>query len=400
MFVILQQAYQRVWEESAALQEETDKKKVDVLKKELQAAKDSAERLISHYRAVVDSAKALAERTVQLSAEAEAERVSETSALEADLEEAQKPIKDILKEFRTNRESVKSHFNAKLMAATKKLNNPDEVRTIRERTSVERKDSVNVVRDLKNQRIAAFNQMHGSIGWVHIDGHPETTEEFYDPFQQEGSKFLQSNILTINTATGHGALYTELFHDYIGPVRIGFGGLLSNAAKKDQGDTTELSPASIAEDQAQRVLGGGGNTVATVSVPLVGYTSPGGTFMFRCSFQPKLALDLSNYQQDSTSIPFHSDLGFELHTNLSGSNGLLSFFGSVRPSILIGNPEFYDNLQKGDLRSIALAQVRFGMGIGNVLRISYAVTAGDAFVQRTFPGQLTVTVLTAGMAGN
>lgn len=256
-------------------------------------------------------------------------------------------------------------------------------------------DSLAKVRLESEALMSAYRAMHRTE-WVAVDGLAETTRRFYDPFFKEGSKFLQSNILTLSSETGNGALYSEIFHDYIGPLRVGFGGLLSNVGKSD---TTEVDAEEVAQDQAQRILGGGGNAVATFGMPLVGYTSITGLFMFRTSFQPKLSLDLTRYAEDQVQVPFHSDLGLEFHTSFSGRDGILSFFASARPSLLIGNPAFYGNLAKGDLRSLAMAQVRFGIGISNVLRISYSINAGDAFIQRTFPSQLAVTILTTGLKG-
>ena len=394
---------ERFWEmlqrRNEALSAEKNKQRAQALTLELTTLRGRVDSTLARYKQVADSAQALADRTKALATEAEEQRKELADELSPNTEEADRSVQDILKKFHEQREATQTHFNALMMARTKLLKDPAKVLAERRAITVLRTDSINMLRDLKDERIALYNTMHGSIGWVQVDGHEESTEAFYDPFAQERSNFLQSNILTLSSETGNGALYSEIFHDYIGPIRIGFGGLLSNATLQEDGDTTAVDPESIKEDQAQRVLGGGGNTVAIVALPLVGYTSPGGTFMFRLSFQPKMALDLTKYNEDATRTPFHSDLGFELHANLAGSNGVLSFFGSVRPSILIGNPVFYENLQKGDLRSISMAQVRFGMGIGNVLRISYSVNAGDDFVQRTFPSQLSVTLLTSALAG-
>lgn len=299
-------------------------------------------------------------------------------------------------EYKATRSKVYESFKELQARKIANLTNADSVRKVIDSIRKGLADSLYALAQLRDARIGAYRTLKNQDGMIIIDGSPETTKAFYDPFNANSSKFLQSNILTLNTATGNGSLYSEIFHDYIGPVRIGIGGLLSNAAKTDEADSTAANAGTITEDQAQRILGGGGNTTASFGVPLIGFTSASGTFMFRFFFQPKLALDLTKYKSSTDRTPFHGDLGFELHTSFSGRDGLLSFFGSARPAILIGNPVLYENLQKGDLRSIAMTQVRFGLGINNVLRVSYSVNAGDDFVQRTFPSQLTITLLTDG----
>lgn len=376
---------------------ENNQAKKDALSREIELRSNLVDSLVEAAFQHADSAMSKTNRVTELATKADEKRKKNAEELAENLKKSEKSVKEILSEFRDLRKQVRSYFNAKAMASIEGVNDAEEVKRLRKKNQDARSDSLQKLIDLKNQRIALFNTMHGHVGWTSITAHEENTERFFDPFQQESTKFLQSNILTLSPESGNGALYSEIYHDYIGPIRVGFGGLLSNAASSTENDSSETN--SVKEDQAQRVLGGGGNMVANISVPLVGFTSPRGTFMFRTMFQPKMALDLTGYETDSTNTPFHADLGFELHVNLTGSNGLLSFFGSVRPSILIGNPDFYCNLDKGNFRSISMAQVRFGMGIGNILRVSYSVNAGDKFVQETFPSQLSITVLTSAING-
>ncbi|MEZ4808577.1 MAG: hypothetical protein R2815_14030 [Flavobacteriales bacterium] len=257
-------------------------------------------------------------------------------------------------------------------------------------------DSLDAEERERIRRLVSMSTPSGSF-WIHKTPRRRSVERYFEPYADNPGGFLQSSAFFLNTAKGEASLYSELYYDYFGPLRLGIGGQLSTGGASTDSTSAEEAQQETQEDLAQRVLGGGGNFMANLSLPLYAYNSKDAKFGFRFMFQPRFALDLQSINTDSTNVPYNFDIGPELYLNVTGSRGVISGFISWRPSMVIGAPSFYDLLDRGGYKPIEMNQVRFGVGIANVARISYTVVAGDDFVRDNFNSQISVQILTAGL---
>ena len=103
-------------------------------------------------------------------------------------------------------------------------------------------------------------------------------------------------------------------------------------------------------------------------------------------------------EQEAGKIPCYADIGAETHLSYTGSDGVLGGFLSVRPSVLVGNPILFDALNKENWKAAPMIQIRLGVSVVNLLRLSYLFVVGDPFVQRTFSPQISIQLLTSGLS--
>lgn len=359
-----------------------------------QLKRETDERLtILRKHAIADSLRDAASIKEQQAKDLEKKRID---LLAAQTKEANKGINDINRDMDELRDSTMAYYKIRIstLAKSAHVNKVDSVRWM----TKERDKALRLLDKQENLLIEGWYSARGSTGWLRVMGSDYDTRQFFDPFEADKNKFLQSNILSLSTNTAKGSLYSELYHDYFGVVRVGVGGLLSN----DDNSTDSLNLATdtsmVDQGLAQRIQGGGGNVVVSFGLPLAGCSSRRGTLYFRGMLQPKLAMDLQTAEKDRTKIPLYADVGLDAHLSYSGTEGVLSGFLSTRPSVILGNPILFDALGKENWKAIPMMQVRLGIGVENVLRVSYLFIVGDPFVQRTFTPQISIQVLTAGLA--
>lgn len=251
----------------------------------------------------------------------------------------------------------------------------------------------------ENDHLRALNEKAGTVGLIGIwsGATSRATERFFEPYGRSANRFLQSNTVNLNGAKGQASIYSELYNDYLGPVRVGIGGQLSTSTETTDSTTTEEAAEEEQDALAQRILGGGGTFTSSFGLPVLSYTTGTGTLSTRLVMAPRFSLDLQGVASDSSDVPYHGDLGAEAYLNLTGERGVISLFAMWRPSLMIGNPLFYDGLDRGGYKPVFMNQVRVGLGITNVARISYLFIAGDSFVTDRFRSQISIQILTSAL---
>ncbi|MBP6389265.1 MAG: hypothetical protein KA175_08925 [Flavobacteriales bacterium] len=220
------------------------------------------------------------------------------------------------------------------------------------------------------------------------------TEIFYDEFSidQERSKVLKNSIFSYSGQAQKASLYSEVVYDYFGPVRLGFGALIGNTSADS--DTLPITDSSATfTDQIQRLLGGGGNGVLNLGVPIVGFTTLNQRFSTRLQYAPKLSFDIPKIGVDTNVVGQNFDNGAELVFSLTGIKGRMSLFGQVRYSHISGNSLFWHNLGRDDDGGIDLWQFSGGLAINSAFRIVANWYAGDEFVQKNFQFRLGVQIV-------
>ena len=196
------------------------------------------------------------------------------------------------------------------------------------------------------------------------------TEYFYDGFssEEERGKLLKNNLLTYSGQAQKASLYSEVVYDYFGPVRMGFGALISN--KTSEPDTVPVSDSSATfQDQVQRILGGGGNGVLNFGVPIVGFTSLNRRLSIRLHYAPRLSFDLPKIGVDTNVVGQNFDNGAEMVFSLTGIKDRMALFGQVRYSHISGNAVFWHNLDRTSEGGIDLWQFSAGLALNSVVRI-------------------------------
>ncbi len=146
---------------------------------------------------------------------------------------------------------------------------------------------------------------------------------FYQSEQRDNkAQFLKNSTLAFNTAGGHASIFNEIYSDIFGPLRLGFGALLSNNTTDFDIDTFGILAVDSFEFQqnaTQRLLGGGGNAVLSVSFPLVSARCGEG-FNSKIYLNPKASFDVPQLAERS-GRPFAGAWNLDL---AQGSSLLLS----------------------------------------------------------------------------
>lgn len=239
-------------------------------------------------------------------------------------------------------------------------------------------------------------------GWFCLmsGGTRRDVERYFEPYSKNPGGFLSSSTLHVNAADSKASLNSELYYDYFGPLRMGILGQISSRTSPSDSTSADEAEEETVDGMAQRLLGGGGNIIADLSLPLLAYTSHNGSFAVRTMLQPRFALDLQSVDSDSSKVPYNADLGPELYFNVTGNRGVISGFLSWRPSLILGGPAFYERLNRGGYKPIEMNQLRIGIGIANVARISYLFVGGDDFVRERFQSQISIQILTGNFGSN
>lgn len=203
------------------------------------------------------------------------------------------------------------------------------------------------------------------------------------------AKFLSNSLLAFSSDGGKASIYNEIYADYYGPIRVGFGALISN---KQTPSTTTPDPNETKNDAVQRLLGGGGNGVFSFSYPILDVQSK-NAFFVKLAASPKLALDVPKIGTDNSAYAVNYNLGVEGSIFYTGALNVLTFYTNFRFAQLAGNGLFYDNLTKTDHKSFNMNQLSFGFAITSTFRLSYNYYFGDGFVTSNFPQTISFTII-------
>ncbi|GEM_PF-3053519 len=200
------------------------------------------------------------------------------------------------------------------------------------------------------------------------------------------SKFLQNSTLSFNADATKASLYTEIYADYFGPFRLGLGTLVSNSSSANAGPpTTASDTANIQQDAFQRLLGGGGNATFIATYPLLGLGNASSTAELKVVFTPKFSFDIPQMGALANQSPFNTDFGIDFTAYVTGKTGLFTLLASARIAGIIGNKDFYSNLNKPDNQPFMLNQTSLGIAIHSTFRIIATKYWGSKFVTSQFP---------------
>jgi len=183
------------------------------------------------------------------------------------------------------------------------------------------------------------------------------------------SRLMSHNFFSYNTDSEKFAIFSELFSDYFGPLRFGFGALVTGG-ENEANERETLSP--IIQDNAealQRFLNGGGNSVISLAYPLIQWRDAAWTRGIRILAAPKYALDIPALGSNVNRYSSNAELGLEASAHWAGHSQNIALFFQTRVGYVIGNRAFKESLRSDN--NFIVTQMNFGIAFRNTFKLSY-----------------------------
>lgn len=194
-------------------------------------------------------------------------------------------------------------------------------------------------------------------------------------FSMDGSgadtRLMSHNFFSYNTQSEQLALYSELFSDYFGPCRFGFGALMTTGRDDKYERETVIADSQSNEDALQRLLNGGGNSVMSIAYPLMQWRDHTWSKGIRILAVPKYALDIPALGSSAESYAANADLGIEASAHWAGNNKSIAFFFQTRMGYVMGNSAFKTAINSK--KDFVVSQMNIGIAFRNTIKLSYSV---------------------------
>ena len=185
------------------------------------------------------------------------------------------------------------------------------------------------------------------------------------------SRLMSHNFFSYNTVSEKFAIYSELFSDYFGPVRFGFGALVTGG--ENEANKRETLPPNAQDnvEALQRLLNGGGNSVISLAYPLIQWRDAAWTRGIRILAAPKYALDIPALGSSVDRYSANADMGIEASAHWAGHSQNIALFFQTRIGYVIGNRAFKDSLRCEN--NFMVTQMNFGIAFRNTFKLSYSI---------------------------
>lgn len=286
-----------------------------------------------------------------------------------------------------------------LKAEIKAAKTSTELKRLRNEISELIADNGKEIKEIKQMRntVKEFNYLARSarnFNIFHVWSAPDAQAHYNISSSDKNSKFLQNTLISYAPTGGTVSIFNELFADYFGPVRVGFGALLANSSEEDEttnGPTDKTE--TIQNDAVQRLLGGGGNAVVNLSYPLMDYNNNAELLFLKLAFAPKFAADIPSIGTESGDFSIHRNIGVEGSIFYNGFLETLTVFSNFRFARLDGNRNFYEYLDKEDRSTFWFNQVSLGLAINSTFRVSGNYYFGGSFSNATIPFSLSFSIV-------
>lgn len=220
---------------------------------------------------------------------------------------------------------------------------------------------------------------------------------YLNEVRESKAQFLRNSLLSFGTSGNKVSIFNEIYADYFGPFRVGFGALVSNSGKnqiKDaDGIVIGIDSTSARQDATQRLLGGGGNGVISLGYPLLNYQNREESFFFKTDFYPKFSMDVPVLGTVNEEFAWNMDMGIEGSAFYTGVLNNLTFFGNFRLGYTFGNDIFYSNLLKEEEKAFFFNQVTIGIAMNSTFRLGWNFYWGDEFVAEHFKSSISFSII-------
>lgn len=213
----------------------------------------------------------------------------------------------------------------------------------------------------------------------------------YDNFnQKDNDKFMNETKLMFQPDDQFVSLYSELYKDYFGVVRIGIGTVL-NASSGFETDTEEEIPfdedgvfeeiETVNSRAINKLSSGGGLLVLKASLPLLLYTNKDRNFNFKTEFQNRIGIDLPNVGGTSSKYSMNSEFNIYNKIYFGGWTNEIAIIGEARFGYINGNETFFNQIDNENSTSFFMHQFSIGLVLDNKFQLSWNIMKGDDFIE-------------------
>jgi hypothetical protein len=214
----------------------------------------------------------------------------------------------------------------------------------------------------------------------------------YDNFnQKENDKFINETRLMIQPDDQYVSLYSELYKDYFGVVKIGIGTLLNASSGLEAKHEAEI-PFEEAEvfDETElensrainKLSSGGGLLVLKASLPFLLYTNKERNFNFKSELQNRIGIDLPNIGGTASKYSMNSEINIYNKIYFGGWNDEIAIIGEARFGYISGNETFFNQIEKRNSTSFFMHQFSIGLVLDNKFQLSWNTIKGDDFISK------------------
>ncbi len=191
-----------------------------------------------------------------------------------------------------------------------------------------------------DKRIAVFNEKKAALA------KEIATEEkrVAAVSSKEGIFSLEHAYLNYLTQSKRIAVYSEVMHDYIGPVRVSLGLMFAAPAKKDSAKSTKASD-SVWEKKSfiDKFRSGGGIAQLNFSYPLL-HLQIRKYADLKLFATPRFAIDIPREDTTVQRFAHHTQLNAEAQLKINTLEENFTFLLCWKGMMAWGNSTFYDNM--------------------------------------------------------
>lgn len=209
----------------------------------------------------------------------------------------------------------------------------------------------------------------------------ENSDEL-DLADEDGFFSLEHAYLNYLSQSKKIAAYSEIGHDYFGPVRISAGLLGLAPSSKDSGFTTKQSDSIYNKKLFQeRFKSGGGNVIFNFSYSLLHlHDKDSKYFDLKVYASPRFSIDIPKEDTNVQRFAHHTQLGGEVQLKVTSFEKVFTFLLCWRGFQAWGNSTFYDNMGfvNKDRKSFNFNTWTTGVIIKKNLQFFYTWYSGDS----------------------
>lgn len=215
----------------------------------------------------------------------------------------------------------------------------------------------------------------------------------YDHFNDKSNdKFINETRLMFQPNDQYISLYSELYRDYFGLVRLGIGTVLnaSNGASKE--DTEEELPfngeGSFEEGNTpnsraiHKLSSGGGLLVIKTSFPLLYYQNKKRFIELKTELQHRLGIDLPGLGTSLSTYSMNSEWNIYQRLYFGGWTNEMAIIGEARIGYISGNKTFYEQIDKKSDAAFFMHQFSIGLVLNNKFQLAWHIIRGDDFIEK------------------
>lgn len=201
--------------------------------------------------------------------------------------------------------------------------------------------------------------------------------------------FVQQSLFNYNNSTNALAVFQELYADYIGPVRLGFGVSLTNPQNaKDSAEREKL----LEEKSYSKLVTGGGNFTLTASFPLLRINTNDKILQLYSLASPRLSIDAPSTDTSSTKFAHHTTLTWDNQIFLNSAKSIFGISLGFGINYIAGNSTFNDYLRlEGSARKgFTIGMYSAGVTFNKSFTLRYTGYFGSTTVTDKLKGNLTL----------